>query len=97
MGRLYTKSLQDTTTELLKELEELVPESGLGISDKERVMIVKAMGLGQGHWFKCPQGKSHFQSPGETKSREVELGCLRLGGLSCCRAVLERLIFGHCI
>ena len=28
----------------------------LGISNNERVMIVKAMGLTQGHWFKCPNG-----------------------------------------
>ena len=28
----------------------------LGISRDERAMIVKAMGLAQGHWFKCPNG-----------------------------------------
>ena len=30
--------------------------SGLDISEKEKVEIVKAMGLSQGHWFKCPNG-----------------------------------------
>lgn len=29
---------------------------GLGISSDERLMIVKAMGLTQGHWYKCPNG-----------------------------------------
>ncbi|OCT62801.1 NFX1-type zinc finger-containing protein 1 [Xenopus laevis] len=38
----------------LKELEKNLPHSGLGISDNERIMIVKAMELQQGHWFKCP-------------------------------------------
>lgn len=32
-------------------------KSGLGISDKERLEILKATGLTQGHWFKCPNGK----------------------------------------
>lgn len=44
-----------------KEVRELLKESlqyfdGLGISDSERVMIVKAMGFKQGHWYKCPKG-----------------------------------------
>lgn len=30
--------------------------TGLGISDKERTEIVGALGLSQGHWFKCPNG-----------------------------------------
>ncbi|XP_077298367.1 NFX1-type zinc finger-containing protein 1-like [Arctopsyche grandis] len=29
---------------------------GVDISDSERSMIVKAMGLKKGHWFKCPNG-----------------------------------------
>ncbi|KAK7476870.1 hypothetical protein BaRGS_00031873 [Batillaria attramentaria] len=30
--------------------------SGVGVSDAERLMIVKAMGFKQGHWYKCPNG-----------------------------------------
>ena len=44
----------------MKNVEKLVPRSGLGISDQERVQIVKAMGLAQGHWYKCPKGKQTF-------------------------------------
>lgn len=32
--------------------------SGLGITEQERVQIVQAMEMGQGHWFKCPNGRS---------------------------------------
>ena len=56
---MYTASHQKDTKELLKQLEELIPESGLGITDKERAMIVKAMQLNQGHWFKCRNGKDN--------------------------------------
>ncbi|KAM4691833.1 NFX1-type zinc finger-containing protein 1 [Rhinophrynus dorsalis] len=38
----------------LKELKKSLPMSGLGISENERVMIVQALGLQMGHWFKCP-------------------------------------------
>ncbi|KAK7499274.1 hypothetical protein BaRGS_00009534 [Batillaria attramentaria] len=55
-GLLYTESHQEATKTLISKLEELVPESGLGISDKERVMILKAMQLNTGHWYKCPKG-----------------------------------------
>lgn len=45
-----------------EKLKEVLPLSGLGITDKERKAIVSAIGLGQGHWFKCPQGKSLLSS-----------------------------------
>ncbi|XP_062853233.1 NFX1-type zinc finger-containing protein 1 [Trichomycterus rosablanca] len=41
---------------IFKELETKLPCTGLGISDDERVMIVKAMNLNKGHWYKCPNG-----------------------------------------
>ncbi|XP_043566132.1 NFX1-type zinc finger-containing protein 1 isoform X1 [Chiloscyllium plagiosum] len=50
---------EDNETFVKKEMERLksiLPDTGLAISEKERVMIVKAMGLRQGHWFKCPNG-----------------------------------------
>jgi len=37
-------------------LELTASNVGLGISDRERKMIVTAMGMKQGHWFKCPNG-----------------------------------------
>jgi len=43
-----------------KEIEECIEKAtvrkGLGISERERVEIVKAIGLGTGHWYKCPNG-----------------------------------------
>jgi hypothetical protein len=27
------------------------------ITEEEKKIIVKAIGLSQGHWFKCPRGK----------------------------------------
>lgn len=41
----------------LDALKTAIPLSGLAISDKERLEIVSAIGLGQGHWFKCPKGE----------------------------------------
>lgn len=47
----------------LKELAERLPCSGLGVTDTERIMIVKAIGLPKGHWYKCPNG--HVYAIGE--------------------------------
>jgi len=41
--------------EILKETKKCF--SGLGITQQERVQIVQAMDLKQGHWFKCPNGR----------------------------------------
>lgn len=40
----------------MEALKAILPCSGLGISEEERVQIVKAMGYPRGHWFKCPNG-----------------------------------------
>ncbi|KAL4221266.1 NFX1-type zinc finger-containing protein 1 [Mactra antiquata] len=47
----------------LKELIELTNVSGLGITDEERMEIVKAVGLTKGHWYKCPN--NHVYAIGE--------------------------------
>ena len=49
-----TESYHDGIKKLFDSLKKRC--GVLGISDDERVMIVKAMGLTQGHWFKCPNG-----------------------------------------
>ncbi|KAG8446598.1 hypothetical protein GDO86_014154 [Hymenochirus boettgeri] len=53
-NRRFTMEDEETVKLKLKELEKILPCSGLGISNDERAMIVSAMGLQQGHWFKCP-------------------------------------------
>ncbi|NXJ89686.1 ZNFX1 protein, partial [Corythaixoides concolor] len=40
----------------LERLRAALPVSGLGISDAERVQIVRAIGCPRGHWFKCRNG-----------------------------------------
>ena len=32
------------------------------VTREEKDLIVKAMGLAQGHWFKCPKGENYCQS-----------------------------------
>ena len=50
----YVKERQDTVHACLAELKEKY--SGIGVSEAERLMIVKAMDMPKGHWFKCPKG-----------------------------------------
>lgn len=52
----FTENNEEKVKEIFKELENKLPRSGLGITDEERMMIVKAMALPQGHWYKCPNG-----------------------------------------
>ncbi|NXA07938.1 ZNFX1 protein, partial [Sapayoa aenigma] len=40
----------------MKKISTELPMSGLGISEAERVQIVKAIGCPRGHWFKCKNG-----------------------------------------
>ncbi|XP_071959185.1 NFX1-type zinc finger-containing protein 1-like [Antedon mediterranea] len=44
-----------------------------GISEEERLQIVKAIGLSKGHWFKCPKG--HIYAIGECGGATVESVC----------------------
>ncbi|XP_071958540.1 NFX1-type zinc finger-containing protein 1-like [Antedon mediterranea] len=48
-----------------------------GISDDERVQIVKAMGLSKGHWFKCPKG--HVYAIGDCGGATTEGKCPECG------------------
>lgn len=45
-----------------KDLEKLL-KTGMGITEVERMEIVKALDMTQGHWFKCPNG--HLYAIGE--------------------------------
>ena len=53
----YTETVRITVEQCLEQLAKVVPLTGLMISEEERVMIVQAMQLPIGHWFKCPNGK----------------------------------------
>ncbi len=57
-------------------------KTGLGITDSERREIVQALGMSQGHWFKCPNG--HIYAIGNCGGAMVESRCnecqARIGG-----------------
>lgn len=53
-NKQFTKENETLVKTKLKELDKSLPNTGLKITDDERVMIVQAMGLSKGHWFKCP-------------------------------------------
>ena len=46
---------EKSAREILQETQKSM--SGLGITEQERVQIVQAIAMGQGHWFKCPNGR----------------------------------------
>jgi hypothetical protein len=48
--------------------------SELGVSEEEKVMIVKAMGFTAGHWFKCPNGKSTLCAAVWKQLKQVDKG-----------------------
>ncbi|XP_068120429.1 NFX1-type zinc finger-containing protein 1 [Hyperolius riggenbachi] len=55
-NRKFTEENEIFVKGKLKQLNQKLPKTGLGITESERVMIVNAMELTQGHWFKCPNG-----------------------------------------
>ncbi|XP_008287693.1 NFX1-type zinc finger-containing protein 1 isoform X2 [Stegastes partitus] len=52
----FTEQDQCRVKEALQELDKKLPLTGLGISEEERKMIVSAMKMPPGHWYKCPNG-----------------------------------------
>ena len=68
--------------ELNAELRKSV--TGLGVSEVERKEILAAMGLGQGHWYTCPNG--HVYAIGDCGGAREESRCPecgeRIGGTS---------------
>ena len=59
---------QDTRERYTARIERIRESFGLqvfyqNVTREEKDIIVKAMGLAQGHWFKCPKGENYCQSP----------------------------------
>lgn len=52
----FSEDDEQHVKQAMVDLDAKLPRTGLGITDQERVMIVKAMGLAKGHWYKCPNG-----------------------------------------
>eukprot|EP00118_Oscarella_pearsei_P004516 m.19536 g.19536 ORF g.19536 m.19536 type:complete len:778 (+) comp27849_c0_seq1:4110-6443(+) len=60
------------------ELKSYADRCGIfGISESERISIVKAIGLSQGHWYKCPNG--HPYAIGECGGATQEAKCPECG------------------
>ncbi|KAJ8311089.1 hypothetical protein KUTeg_011358 [Tegillarca granosa] len=55
-GRPFNVERKDFVKAVIDKLKELVPLSGLGITEEERLEILSAMQLQKGHWYKCPNG-----------------------------------------
>ncbi len=57
-GRELSAEREQTVGSTFKEIIEVLPKDGLGITHDEKVMIVKSMGFARaGHWYKCPNSK----------------------------------------
>jgi len=52
----FTESDQQKFDSLVKKFQHLNNIPGLGITEVERVAIVSALNLTQGHWYVCPKG-----------------------------------------
>ncbi|KAM6946973.1 NFX1-type zinc finger-containing protein 1 isoform 1-T1 [Lycodopsis pacificus] len=67
----FTEQDQQRVTDAMKELDEKFPPTGLGINDEERKMIVSALKMQPGHWYKCPNGHVYVitECGGATESR----------------------------
>lgn len=70
------------TESVRKEFKDIVSEaskhsSGIGIPMEDKEMILKAMGLSRGHWYKCPNG--HVYAIGECGGATQRSKCPECG------------------
>ena len=105
VGAAETKLIEDNLTwnvkvldeylkvELKKALESLGKKlkTGLGITDREKNEILKAMQLTQGHWYKCPNG--HIYAIGQCGGAMEESRCNECGAVI--GGTQHRLIAGN--
>lgn len=70
-------------------------KTGLGISEGERMEIVKALNMKQGHWFKCPNGHPYVigDCGGATQTAKCnECGAV-IGQLNYCKIGQKKYLF----
>ena len=65
--------------EILDFVQEIESTYNLGISAKERIDIVQAIGLKKGHWYKCPKG--HYYCIGECGGAMEKAKCPECGSV----------------
>ncbi|XP_054753251.2 NFX1-type zinc finger-containing protein 1-like [Lytechinus pictus] len=73
----FTAEDESQAIRLLQQFELEIGKMGLGITEQERVQIIKAVGLSQGHWYKCPKG--HVYAIGECGGAMEESKCPECG------------------
>ncbi|CAJ1050338.1 NFX1-type zinc finger-containing protein 1 isoform X2 [Xyrichtys novacula] len=80
----FTEQDEDRVKKMMKELDTKVPATGLMISEEERKMIVSAMKMRQGHWYKCPNGHVYIitECGGAMESRRCPDCDAVIGGAS---------------
>ncbi|XP_039863592.1 NFX1-type zinc finger-containing protein 1 [Simochromis diagramma] len=80
----FTEKDEQKVKEAMKKLDEMFPLRGLGISDEERKMIVSAMKMRPGHWYKCPNGHVYLitECGGAMESRHCPDCNATIGGQS---------------
>ena len=84
LERLYCRGwkLRKTTEEHESAINQLIKAISTkyqvdGLSEEELMTIVSAVGLSQGHWFKCPKG--HYYCIGECGGAVQESKCPECG------------------
>lgn len=74
------KLTEDGEQSILDQIKGLCAAYNVGVvSERERIAIVKAIGLTKGHWFKCPNG--HYYCIGECGGAVRTAKCPECGAL----------------
>lgn len=78
----FTEEDEDKAKKLMDRLDVKLPSMGLGISEEERKMIVSAMNMQPGHWYKCPSGHVYVitECGGAMESRRCPDCSATIGG-----------------
>ncbi|KAG4069526.1 hypothetical protein HA402_006892 [Bradysia odoriphaga] len=74
----YDEKSRQEVIDYTKDLEKIL-QTGFGISDVERMDIIKALNMKQGHWFKCPNG--HLYLIGECGGAMETAKCNECGAV----------------
>lgn len=80
----FTELDESRVEDAMKDLDSLLPSSGLGITEEERNMIVSTMNMAPGHWYKCPNGHVYVitECGGAMESRQCPDCSATIGGES---------------
>lgn len=71
--RIYN---EDTAVQCLKNLQDTIKVSGI-VSKEERDMVVRAVGVRAGNWYRCPNG--HYYCVGECGAARQSGRCVECG------------------